>query len=175
MTDTPELMTVEQAAAFRAAYAADLAVLNRKTKAELVAIERSELAARNRERIYGGPVTKAEYLSSILEMRWPVARSNEASHVLNHGPGETWSGCQWCQCQVTWTDGNGYLHQCEQAPHPAGGMHSHGQVFYFSTDPVANARCAVCNRDGHRGLPTDAPAGHAYVAPVNPLHTAGRS
>lgn len=95
-------MTREHAAALRAAAGADVAVLSRKSRHELAAIWQSELAARNTESLFGGPRTKQELIGAISELRYPIARQNEATHVLGHQPGERWSACEFCQCQTTW-------------------------------------------------------------------------
>ena len=116
-------MTRDQASALRTAHDTDAKLLNSKTKAELVAIERSELAAAGRTRAYGGPVTRQEYLSAILNLRYPITRLNEAIHVLHHQPGIVGSSaCQWCRCQYTWRYAKApavcrdYLAQCTGKP-----------------------------------------------------------
>lgn len=130
MTST---MTREQAQSLRTGHDTDARLLSRKPKYELVAIERSEMAAAGRERIFGG-MSKDELVASILDLRgFGIARLNEAIHVLHHQPGEIGStACEWCVCQVTWTDGDGFLKQCEGEP-GHDGMHHAGQAFYAST------------------------------------------
>jgi len=112
---TITLMDREHAAALIAAHDADVRLLSRKPKYELVAIETMELRAAGMERLFGGPVSKDEFLSSILDLRFPRERQDEARHVLGHLPDEVWSACQFCVCQVQWVDG-GFLVQCDQAP-----------------------------------------------------------
>jgi hypothetical protein len=115
-TNTAPLMDREHAAALIAAHDTDVRLLSRKPKYELVAIEAMELRAAGMERLFGGPVSKDEFLSSILDLRFPRERQDEARHVLHHTPGEVGStACQFCVCQVTWVDG-GFLIQCDQAP-----------------------------------------------------------
>jgi hypothetical protein len=105
MTST---MTRDEAQALRTAHDTDARLLSRKPKYELVAIERSELAAAGRERIFGG-MSKDELVASILALRgFGIERMNEATHVLHHQPGEKWSACGWCQCQETWTKPSGF-------------------------------------------------------------------
>jgi len=98
-------MSKDFANALLAAHDADVRALSRMTRHELAVLERSELAARGTERIMGGPVTKDELINAITNMRYPIARQNEAIHVLHHDPqpGQvgTWSACEWCACQVT--------------------------------------------------------------------------
>lgn len=123
MTST---MTREQAEALRAARDTDARLLSRKPKYELVAIYQSEGG-------YGGGTwSKDDLLGSILEMRFPMARQNEAIHVLHHEPGTVGSSaCEWCRCQVTWRyrqDGRSYelLAQCTGQPGHDGG-HQDGE------------------------------------------------
>ena len=89
MTST---MTRDQAEALRAAHDTEAKLLNRKPKYELVAIYQSEGG-------YGGGTwSKDDLLGSILEKRFPMARQNEAIHVLHHDV--TWPDCQWCPAEV---------------------------------------------------------------------------
>jgi hypothetical protein len=122
---TITLMDREHAQALLDAYETDVRLLSRKPKYELVAIETMELRAAGMERAFGGPVRKEEFLSSILDLRFPRERQDEARHVIGHEPGQVWSACQFCVCQVQWVDG-GFLIQCDQAPGHDGG-HRNGQ------------------------------------------------
>lgn len=129
-----DLMTTDQAKATIAAYETDFGMLYRKAKHELVAIERSELAALGIQRAFGGPVTKEEFLSSVLELRHPSSRMDEARHVLYHDwPGAGSSGCPFCICQATHTTTDGahrYLEQCTRQPGHDGKHHDrHGGDF----------------------------------------------
>jgi hypothetical protein len=93
-------MSKDFARALVEAHDADARTLSRKTRHELAVFERSEMAARGMEHVYGGPVTKEELLRSILDMRYPVARRFAAAHVLHHDR-DKWSGCEFCACQGT--------------------------------------------------------------------------
>lgn len=55
--------------------------LNRLTKANLAAVYRRELAKRGREILYGGPASRDELLSAIVDLRYPLAEMNEARQV----------------------------------------------------------------------------------------------
>lgn len=120
MAETGMTMTRDQAAALRGAWDADARLLSRKPRHELAAIHRSELAARGGQILTGGPVSKSELLTAILNLRFPPERQHEAIHTLHHQPGENWSACQWCTCQETWMEGP-FLAQCGQAPGHEGG------------------------------------------------------
>jgi len=124
-------MTRDEAAALRAAAGADVSALARKTRHELVVIERSEAAAHNIEHLFGGPSTKDELIRAICEFRYPTDRQNEATHVLHHNPGERWSACEWCCCQATRTRRSEHgpydvLVQCGRGPGHDG---DHGEWF----------------------------------------------
>lgn len=96
MTTTASTMTRDQAAALITARGTDAKLLGRKPKHELVAIYQSEGG------FGGGTWAKGDLVSSILGKRFPMARQNEATHVLHH-EGGGFSACEFCRCQVTWT------------------------------------------------------------------------
>ena len=85
MTD----MTKDQAHATRTARGNEARLLSRKSKAELVAIYQSEGG------YGGGDWTKVDLEMSVLAIRYPVARDNEAVHVLYHDD-VVWDGCGFC-------------------------------------------------------------------------------
>lgn len=119
MTD---LMDRDHAQALLAACDADARLLSRKPRYELAAIERGEQAAIGITHVFGGPHSKDELVRSILDIRYPPQRMTEAGHVAHHAPGERWSACPHCSCQVTWqttsaiVTGCQVLVQCELAP-----------------------------------------------------------
>lgn len=96
MTVKTSDMSRDFAAALRAAHASDVRALSRMSRHELAALEQYE----GPEHIMGGPVTKDELINAIANRRYPIARQNEAIHVLTH-TGGGWSACEWCQCQET--------------------------------------------------------------------------
>jgi hypothetical protein len=88
-------MTADAARGFRAARDAEARRLTRISRVDLERENAAELALRDTRRIYG-KLSKDELIREILGYRYPVARLNEATHVLYHAPGETWSACDWC-------------------------------------------------------------------------------
>lgn len=85
-------MTPEEAKALTGGHSAEVRRLSRMTLAQL----KQESAAAGREWILGGPVRKDEFVREIAYARYPVAKLNQASHVLYHKPGEAWTSCEWC-------------------------------------------------------------------------------
>jgi hypothetical protein len=96
-TTGTQLMTEPQARIFREAYAAAVKRYSRMTIAQLKAERTAALADQGIESLYGGPGSKDEFVSAVLNLRgYTVARLNDTTHVLYHGPGESWSACDWC-------------------------------------------------------------------------------
>lgn len=123
-------MTREQAQALRTARDTDAKLLSRKPKHELVAIYQSEGG------FGGGTWSKQDLTGSILSKRFPVARQNEAIHILWHeGSAGHNTACEFCQCQETWTAPSGLvsggvqLVQCVRAPGHDGDLHSFADCF----------------------------------------------
>jgi hypothetical protein len=97
-------MTREHAQGLRTARDTDAKLLSRKPKYELVAIYQSEGG------FGGGTWSKGDLISSILSKRFPLARQNEAIHVLWHeGSAGRNTACGLCQCQETWTAPSGMV------------------------------------------------------------------
>lgn len=70
--------------------------LNRKPKYELAAIETAELAAHGMTRLWvAGPLSKDELIHSILDLRYPAARQDEARHTIYHQSYRS-EVCQFC-------------------------------------------------------------------------------
>lgn len=90
------MMTPDEARELRKDCDDYVAFWSRQPKRALANIYRLLLAEQGRQLLGGGPVTKDEYLSAITGIRFPVARRNEANHVLYHRPGESWPACEWC-------------------------------------------------------------------------------
>jgi hypothetical protein len=93
---TTAFPTAEAALTYRQSYDQRMKALYRKTVPTLRDIERDHLAERGIRRISGGPARKEELISAILEVEYPIARLNEATHVIYHRPGESSSACNWC-------------------------------------------------------------------------------
>lgn len=68
----------------------------RKPRGTLAALCRREMAARGRQMLYGGPASKDELTSALAGLRFPLARLNEAIHVLHHDQESSSSACRWC-------------------------------------------------------------------------------
>ncbi len=90
------MMTESEAREYRTMHDAEVRRLSRMTRKSLVIEDRSELASRGIERLYGGPGNKDEFIREILGYRYPVDKLNESIHVLYHKPGETWEACEHC-------------------------------------------------------------------------------
>jgi hypothetical protein len=118
-------MTKDQATALRAARNQEVKNLARKSRHELAAIEINEGPVH----LLGGPVTKDELIAAIIERRYPIARQNEASHVIGH-PGRGWTACDWCHDD----DGTHAGHPCECGRHAETDCTTCGRmaVFHFS-------------------------------------------
>ena len=59
--------------------------LSRKTKAAL-----------GREILFGGPASKTELITALVELRYPLAKLNEAIHVLYHSAEFPNDACEHC-------------------------------------------------------------------------------
>lgn len=104
-----------QARTLREAHDGYVHSIYRKPKAVLAGMYREELAVRGQFLAYGGPATKDELISALVELRYPRARMNESIHVLYHTEGIVNEVCAYCNpnpCPVcgaidicTFTDG----------------------------------------------------------------------
>lgn len=70
--------------------------ISRKTKLQLTLAYHDELRAHGQAILFGGPATKTELISVLVEMRYPLARMNEAIHVLYHTDGIVNEVCAYC-------------------------------------------------------------------------------
>ena len=89
-TVTAKFPTAEDAIAFRQACDKRMKALYRKTVPALRQLHRAQA-----QYVIGGPVTKEEFVSAILEREYPVALLNETTHVLYHR-GAWNSACEHC-------------------------------------------------------------------------------
>ena len=85
-----------QARTIREAHDGYVRSIYRKPKATLAQMYRSELADRGTYSLYGGPVSKDELISALVELCYPLAKMNESVHVLYHRDGITNDVCEWC-------------------------------------------------------------------------------
>ncbi len=83
-----------QAQEFMDGWNAEIRSLSRRRRSDLELIERSHLRAAGIQRISGGPRSKDELITAILEYRYPSKRHSEALHVLNDG--NCGSACRFC-------------------------------------------------------------------------------
>lgn len=131
MTAPAVTFTAGTAREYNSTYGTTVRRLSRMSAVALRIEERRLMAEQGSERL-SGKLSKDELVSSVLALRgYTTERLSEAIHVLHHKPGVTGStACQWCCCQVTWTDGDGFLRQCGEAPGHGGDLHRNGQCFY---------------------------------------------
>lgn len=90
------MMTHAEAKAFAGYMNDDVRKLSRLRKTDLQEIRRAELLAEGVVWESGGPRTKDDLVNDILNRRYPLARVNEATHVLYHAPSARWSACEHC-------------------------------------------------------------------------------
>lgn len=88
-------MNETEARSLRTGHDAYVRRLDRMTKAAIAAEYRSEMRAAGRVSLFGGPVSKEEFLRALVELRYPLEKLNEAIHVIGHDV--TWPDCPWCQ------------------------------------------------------------------------------
>jgi hypothetical protein len=74
-------MTKDEARTLIKDHDAYVRVISRKTKTDLAALYRRELARRGRELLYGGPGSKDEFISAIVDLEYPLGLMNEARQV----------------------------------------------------------------------------------------------
>lgn len=90
-------MTSNEAKKLRIDHDACARMLNRMTVANLRIVHARNLSAHGREILFGGPQSKDELISAILELSgFGIAKLNEAIHVLAH---DGWKNeiCEFCQ------------------------------------------------------------------------------
>src|ERR1700751_3906948 len=95
------MMSETEAKRFRIDHDNAARMLNRMSKEQLKTVFVRNLQERGMEILYGGPVSKDELISSILNFSYPIAMLNEAIHVLYHAsaqcPNEV---CDYCRAEV---------------------------------------------------------------------------
>jgi hypothetical protein len=89
-------MNETEARTLREAHNAYVKRINRKTLPALKGDYRNDLADRGIIQAYGGPVSRDEVISALCELHYPIAKLNEAIHVIAHA-GELWPDCPFCQ------------------------------------------------------------------------------
>jgi hypothetical protein len=139
-------MTKDQATALRAAHNHEVKHLTRMTRHELAAIEIQEGPAH----LLGGPVTKDQLIAAIIERRYPIARQNEAAHVIGHHSYK-WTACNWCHDD----DGTHAGHLCECDRHTETDCTTCGRMaaFHFSATYTDGLGRPVLTDHGNMGHP----------------------
>jgi hypothetical protein len=89
-------MNETQARTIREAHDGYVKSIYRKPKATLATMYRQELADRGMYSLFGGPMSKDELMSALVELRYPLAAMNESVHVLYHVDGITNDACEQC-------------------------------------------------------------------------------
>jgi hypothetical protein len=89
-------MNETQARTIREAHDGYVTSIYRKPKATLATMYRQELADRGMYSLFGGPMSKDEFISALVELRYPLASMNESVHVLYHRDGITNDACEHC-------------------------------------------------------------------------------
>jgi hypothetical protein len=89
-------MNETQARTIREAHDGYVKSIYRKHLTTLAHMYRQELTARGMYLAYGGPASKDELISALVELRYPLASMNESVHVLYHVDGITSDVCEQC-------------------------------------------------------------------------------
>ena len=90
------MMNETEARVYRVAYDSAVKRYSKMTKRALIAEEQAVMADLGRRRVFGGPVSKDEYISAVLELRgYTIAKWNESTHVVAHDV--PWPDCPHCQ------------------------------------------------------------------------------
>jgi hypothetical protein len=89
-------MNETQARTIREAHDYYVKSIYRKPKATLANMYRQELADRGRYSLFGGPMSKDELISALVELRYPLAAMNLSVHVLYHVDGIINDACEQC-------------------------------------------------------------------------------
>jgi hypothetical protein len=89
-------MNETQARTIREAHDSYVKSIYRKPRATLAHMYRQELADQGIRLVYGGPASKDELISALVELRYPLASMNESVHVLYHVDGITNDVCKQC-------------------------------------------------------------------------------
>jgi hypothetical protein len=85
-----------QARTIREAHDGYVKSLFRESKTNLAVMYRRELSDRGQMLLFGGPASKDEFISALVELRYPLASMNESVHVLYHVDGITNDACEQC-------------------------------------------------------------------------------
>lgn len=92
-------MNETQARTLREAHDGYVKSIYRKPKSTLAGLYREELAAQGTTILFGGPASKDELVSALVELRYPLAKMNESIHVLYHGEFAN-DACEYCPDEI---------------------------------------------------------------------------
>lgn len=112
-------MNETQARILREAHDGYVKSIYRKPKAQLATMYRAELAAQGTTLVYGGPASKDELVSALVELRYPLAKMNESIHVLWHTGEIRNEVCEYCNPDPCPKCG-ALQGQCEYSPEHGG-------------------------------------------------------
>jgi hypothetical protein len=92
------MFTREQAEEFMVSYQSEVAFLSRMTKKNVNVVYGRTLRESGREVLFGGPSSKDDLISAILELHgMSIVTLNEAIHVLYHVGSFPNEACPSCQ------------------------------------------------------------------------------
>jgi hypothetical protein len=141
-------MNETEARTLRAAADAYVRRMNAKSRAVLAQTYRDDMAELGRVTVFGGPVTRDELLSALVELHYPAAKQNEAIHVIGH-QARGWSACNHCHDDDGTHDG--HLCQCDRADETACTTCDQQAQFHFST--INTTGRPILLDHGHLGHP----------------------
>lgn len=92
-------MNETEARIFREAYEAAVKRYSKMARVALATEEAALMRDQGMEHIYGGPSSKDELLTSILNLRgYTNEKLYEATHVVSHDV--VWPDCRYCQAEL---------------------------------------------------------------------------
>lgn len=89
-------MNQTEAATFRLAHDAYVKRLDKLSTGKLKFEYKRELAERNTYSVMGGPRSKDELISALVELRYPIKKLNESIHTMAHDA-QPWPDCEFCK------------------------------------------------------------------------------
>lgn len=91
------MFTIDEAKSFRLSYDAEVKFLSRMSKQGLRTVEARHMNELGIVRAFGGPESKDEFITSILNMAgFTIDRLNESIHVLYHDASTPNEACKSC-------------------------------------------------------------------------------
>lgn len=91
------MFTTQQAKEFMLSYQSEVRYLSRMSAKDLRVVHARHMTANGMTSIFGGPVSKDELITAILELNgMGVDKINEATHVLYHSADMPNTACKTC-------------------------------------------------------------------------------